>query len=578
MTSTECQCCYLDFSNSQSLIPCGCGFTICGKCIKTYLIGSTSDADCMSCHRAFDQGFLCDAVSSGWVNGAYKKHKSKIIRDKEMARLSSSQPAAKRVLDIIEKDKELLIIQQEIYDVRYKYKVKEGEKHRLTVAHMSVMETEQIERFGSLNTVLFDMQGEEMNVAMKDAVDELAASVNATAAKITAKHVLDIIEKGKELLTIKREINAVQNKYNAKARERRSLNVATPIVRKQFLHKCGVDGCLGSLSTAWKCEMCDTYSCSKCHAIKGPNRDAGHTCNPADVSSVEEIKKSTRDCPSCATSIYKIEGCDQMFCTMPGCETAFSFRTGRRETGRVHNPHFIEMQQQGLIAGDGNARAPGDRLCGGGPTANFMRALVIKTGARIYSRKELLDHNDPEMRYRGDADVETFRDPWAHKLLENIYRGSIHFNDVIVDRLRTRVTTAMDNEDLRVSLLLKRINEKKFMSNLMRRDKKRCQDQALLHIMELFSTVLQEQLRRVTRGATVARRHGEGRFARPYTYTLPSAFDGVSKEEIKSDIQSAHQEVERVRLYCNEHLEKIGADFKVNSKYIPENPCKLMRI
>jgi hypothetical protein len=46
------------------------------------------------------------------------------------------------------------------------------------------METEQIARFRRLNTVLFDLQGEEMNVAMKDTVDLLAANVSETAAKI----------------------------------------------------------------------------------------------------------------------------------------------------------------------------------------------------------------------------------------------------------------------------------------------------------------------------------------------------------------------------------------------------------
>ena len=48
------------------------------------------------------------------------------------------------------------------------------------------METEQIALFRRLNTVLFDLQGEDMNVAMKDSVNELAVSVSATAAKIKA--------------------------------------------------------------------------------------------------------------------------------------------------------------------------------------------------------------------------------------------------------------------------------------------------------------------------------------------------------------------------------------------------------
>ena len=109
MDPPECQCCFEMFSEKSCMkkISCGCEFSICGKCMKTYLLDSTSDPDCMSCHRSLDRSFLCDSVGSGWVNGAYKKHQSKVLLDKEMARLASAQPAAKRTLDIIAKDKEI---------------------------------------------------------------------------------------------------------------------------------------------------------------------------------------------------------------------------------------------------------------------------------------------------------------------------------------------------------------------------------------------------------------------------------------------------------------------------------------
>jgi hypothetical protein len=466
---------------------CGCGFSTCGKCLKTYLADSTSDADCMACHRPFDQAFLCDALGSGWVNGAYKKHKSKIMMDKEMARLASAQPAAKRVLDLEEKDEELLAIKREIRACQIKYQEKQHEKY--------------------------------------------------------------VLRSGR-----------------------------APIERKQFIHKCGVADCLGSLSTAWKCGMCDTFSCSKCHAVKGPDRDAAHTCNAEDIASVEEIKKSTRGCPSCGTAIYKIEGCDQMFCTMPGCETAFSFRTGRRETGRVHNPHYFEMRQQGLL---GAVRAPGDIRCGGGPSLNLIRSLIEKAGATKYSSAELRVHPDPAIRDR--QYTFAFKEDWAQKFNEDIYRGSAHFAEVIVNRLRERVTAAMDNEDLRVALLLKRTSEKKMKSDLARRDKKLRQDQAVLDIMEIFSIVLQEALLKVTRGerqlvAAVRPKGGGGRPPGRLLVPSPTVFAGVKPEEVQRDILDALEEIERVRTYCNGQLAKIASDFKVKAKFICENPCATMRV
>lgn len=105
MHSQECPCCCLEISDTRSLAICECGFSTCDNCLKTYLINSTSDADCMSCHRHFDQDFLCDILGSGWVNGAYKKHTSKVMRHKEMMQFWFTPPAAKKILDM--KDKEI---------------------------------------------------------------------------------------------------------------------------------------------------------------------------------------------------------------------------------------------------------------------------------------------------------------------------------------------------------------------------------------------------------------------------------------------------------------------------------------
>lgn len=51
------------------------------------------------------------------------------------------------------------------------------------------------------------------------------------------------------------------------------------------------------------------------------------------------LKTDTKPCPKCKASIYKIDGCDQMWCTK--CRTAFSWKTGSIEI-KIHNPHYYE--------------------------------------------------------------------------------------------------------------------------------------------------------------------------------------------------------------------------------------------
>lgn len=61
------------------------------------------------------------------------------------------------------------------------------------------------------------------------------------------------------------------------------------------------------------------------------------------LASVEAIKRDCRNCPSCATPIYRVSGCPQMWCT--SCNTAFCWNTGRIYTNNnhVHNPHYAEF-------------------------------------------------------------------------------------------------------------------------------------------------------------------------------------------------------------------------------------------
>jgi ribosomal protein S27AE len=62
------------------------------------------------------------------------------------------------------------------------------------------------------------------------------------------------------------------------------------------------------------------------------------------VATAELLNKDTKPCPKCGTGIFKIDGCDQMWCTE--CHCAFNWQTGLLETGHVHNPHFFEFQRR----------------------------------------------------------------------------------------------------------------------------------------------------------------------------------------------------------------------------------------
>jgi hypothetical protein len=152
-------------------------------------------------------------------------------------------------------------------------------------------------------------------------------------------------------------------------------DAATERRHVEVMRGCPEEGCRGFLDGKWKCGVCDARVCRHCHDVleedeaaparmmhagsgsasgqsgsssssqepaeEAPPKDKRwHVCEIAAVETARMLAKDTKPCPSCKALISKIDGCDQMWCTL--CQTPFSWATGQKEEGRVHNPHYYE--------------------------------------------------------------------------------------------------------------------------------------------------------------------------------------------------------------------------------------------
>jgi len=110
---------------------------------------------------------------------------------------------------------------------------------------------------------------------------------------------------------------------------------------KRTTMACPFEECRGFLNDEWTCLVCEKPVCNKC----GQENDGHFECDSESKASFEMIRKETKNCPTCRAVIFKLSGCDQMWCTQ--CRTFFSWRTGIIDTSTgAHNPHYYEWMRR----------------------------------------------------------------------------------------------------------------------------------------------------------------------------------------------------------------------------------------
>ncbi len=346
-----------------------CEYEACSTCVQQYLVSTPETPHCMNCRKAWSRLFMVDAFTDKFVNTTYKKHRENVLFQFEKSLMPNTQDDVRRV----SRKREIM---REISTI---------------LVQMSVL------REDIAQLVPMTIEDKRLECAMR-----------TRYYKCTM-----------EIETLKFESDLLSNSRRPDQQQQ----------RKQFIRACPANGCKGFLSTAWKCGMCDTYTCPECHEIKAEGTE--HACLPENIATAKLLDRDSKPCPQCASLIYKIDGCDQMFCT--SCHTAFSWRTGRIETGRIHNPHYYEYQR----TRSGLPREVGDIQCGGIPGYYTVQNACNRS------------------RY-----------------VERLYRSLVHFNEV--EMLRYRDINIMNpnrNLETRIEFMLGEITEDEFKHRIQKADK-----------------------------------------------------------------------------------------------------------
>jgi hypothetical protein len=428
----------------------------------------------MHCRSPVTDDFVLDNTKVSWRTKNYKPYRENLLLDMEKARLPDTQQYAAAVINartlLNDSNKEIARITSLLSEVRQ-------------ILRMSVDE------YSTFKEITISESRKQQQQALKDKRKYLDELKPVKASNQAAR-------------------NVIWNHGLHQANSQPSAQLRRPMVKA-----CIADGCRGFLSEDFECPLCSMKVCKKCHE----GLSEAHECNEDVVANVKALAAEARPCPSCAASISKIDGCDQMWCTQ--CQTTFSWRTGLKEEGHTHNPHYYEfMRRNGGVV----PRAPGDiRVACGMPDLQQLASKlytipglreeynILERGWSNYNRRayyqkqrerlNIQDHNLQHYHPIAEpwpcpVDIKApFENDLAYVVaLTTYHRNIIHINRTVI---RALTTDPPNNHDLRVKFMLGDINEETLRISLQRRDKAYRKDIAKRHVYEMVYQASSDILR-----------------------------------------------------------------------------------
>ena len=278
-----------------------------------------------------------------------------------------------------------------------------------------------------------------------------------------------------------------------------------------FSKKCPIDNCKGFLDSKYDCGLCLNKICKHCMEIKQEE----HECDSEKIETIKLLKKDTKGCPKCGQLIFKIDGCDQMWC--PPCHTAFSWRTGIVEEGNVHNPEYYRWMRENNST---LPRNPGDEPYD--PCGNNL----INISSLVQILREHFPYKNDYSRIIDCDEVIT---------IINMHRTVRHIDMIIVQNHTNTLNINNKLRDLRVYYLLNEIGKEKWKRKLQTYDKKQEKDNCYMNVWNLLKIVIVEYLGKIV----------ENRYS----------------NECGLIIKDIINESKKIRLHCNKSFERIGKNY-----------------
>lgn len=388
----ECDICCEKFDKDKhKRINClKCDLKICRTCVEKILLEQNITYNCPKCKCDWDFYFIYSNFKKSFINNELKNNYGKICYEFE---LQHKLKEYKNYIEIINKIYKSII---ELYNLDFDklyYLIKENENIIFKLSYNNQISNEQkilmfndlLKKYNNNKDInKYDLLNDYAFLFCKDTLIIYCFYIKNTNKDYYDKNI--IYEKNYEKykfsynILLNNDVKKIESSYltnifNNIIKIMKNNNIyVTKQIKK--IGKCFNDNCDGDIykyKNQIICNKCNSIFCNKCYKQIYPkmleiyNKDIDnieeienyyfltydknirnkiHKCNEDDINTVKLLTDNVKNCPKCEFPIYKINGCDHMWC--PECHTMFNW-SNLQITKTTTNPLYFQwLRQQGL--------------------------------------------------------------------------------------------------------------------------------------------------------------------------------------------------------------------------------------
>ncbi len=410
----ECSICTNNMTDNFTVVCPFCNVEICESCFQYGITMELQNPICIYCKKNLSLEFVLANNVTEWCKKTFVPYFENLCLEKEKSLLTST----------IDKYKNMVKVRDFRKQIRALPSNKKLENQLVKVFKMT--DTNFEKKNNNDFQTLLDQQIEEKNI-LKNSLES--------------------------------EIDKLENNKDKKNKKKETV----------YISNCLVKNCRGFINNKYTCEICDTKICKACMNMMIIDED--HVCNRNDIESAELIKNSSKPCPKCYVPIFKISGCNQMFCT--NCHVVFDWVTLKIDTGSVHNAHYFDwMTSQRNDTKNINLE---EIACG--DINNIFRDLTFK----IRSEEGYFSEDDYYYRYGN---------------LRRIFETNRIFHGEIIEKIRNK-NIKNNFEKYRIQYLDKQLSIKSWKSKIAKDTINNEKYNSVIEVLEMYIAVTSDFIRQI---------------------------------------------------------------------------------